>query len=316
MAKALPPLSALLAFEAVARRLSFSRAAEELHVTPGAVSQQVRSLEELLGHTLFERTSRSVVLTGAARRMLPDVQVGLQALSRVTDPVIPTAAERSLTISVAPSFASKWLLPRLPAFSERHPEIELRISATAALDAFGADGPDVAIRFGHGNYGGLQVEKLLAESVTPMCSPRLLARGRRLEVPEDLRKFRLLHDASIPGDATPDLWKLWLALAGEGGVATRGGMRFTLAEHALQAAIDGAGVVLGRIVLAGQDLAEGLLVRPFALALPLEAGYFLVRPRRRRDREEIRCFREWLLSEAARQVDSPPRLARAPLRKR
>ena len=309
MARALPPLSALLAFEAVARRLSFTRAAEELHVTPGAVSQQVRALEQRMGEALFHRTRRSVSLTGTAHLILPDVQLGLQLLSRATDRKTAAPTAKTLTISVAPSFASKWLLPRLPPFSERHPEIDLRISATASLADFDADGPDLAIRFGRGNYHGLQSEKLFSESLAPMCSPQLLAGSRPLRRPEDLKRFRLLHDTSIPGDGEPSPWTRWLALAGASQVSTRAGTRFSLAEHALQAAIDGSGVVLGRLCLAERDLAAGRLVRPFKLALPLDVGYFLVMPKRRRERLEIQCFREWLFGAVKQSSTGGERIA-------
>jgi LysR family glycine cleavage system transcriptional activator len=286
----------LLAFEAVARRLSFTRAAEELHVTPGAVSQQVRALEQRMGEDLFHRTRRSVSLTSTARLMLPDVQSALQLLMRATDEKSAVPAGRTLTISVAPSFGSKWLLPRMPQFSRCHPQIDLRISATASLAEFGADGPDLAIRFGRGGYAGLQSERLFSESLTPMCSSRLLMGAKSLQRPEDLKRFRLLHDTSIPGDDEPSYWARWLALAGAPQVSTRAGMRFSLAEHALQAAIDGEGVVLGRLCLAERDMAAGRLVRPFKLALPLGVGYYLVMPKQKRERPEIQLFREWLLS--------------------
>src|SRR5579863_7314501 len=161
MSKAIPPLSALRAFEAVARRVSFSRAAEELHVTPGAVSQQIRLLEDLLGQSLFMRSKRSVALTEAATRMLPEVQAGLALLARATSSSKFAAShERTLTISVAPSFASKWLLPRLRDFSDRYPDIDLRISATVSLADFRRDDVDLAIRLGRGSYPDLYTEPL------------------------------------------------------------------------------------------------------------------------------------------------------------
>jgi LysR family glycine cleavage system transcriptional activator len=302
MPRPLPPLSALLAFEAVARRLSFSRAAEELHVTPGAVSQQIKALEERVGEPLFERTRRTVGLTSAARAMLPDVQAGLHLLSRaVEDKATASANGRSLTISVAPSFASKWLLPRLPQLAKLHPGIDLRISATVSLAEFGRDGPDLAIRFGRGQYGDLHSERLLPESLTPMCSPAMPG-ARALKRPGDLRRVPLLHDTSVPGAGDSGAWSKWFELAGETGVPVESGMRFSLAEHALQAAIDGAGVVLGRLCLAEGDLAAHRLVRPFKQALQLDVGYHLVMPRRRRERADVQRFREWLLGEVRRSA--------------
>src|SRR3954453_21756584 len=214
MLKPLPPLSSLRCFEAVARQLSFSKAAEELHVTPGAVSQQIRSLEELLGTRLFDRTRRSVALTDAATRMLPDIQAGLEMLSRAVRSKTTLFGERTLTISVAPSFSSKWLLPRLASFYEQHPDIDLRISATVGLADFKRDRVDLAIRLGHGSYPGLPAEPLFAESLTPLCSPELLKRKGRLSKPDDLRKHRLIHDTSIPGGGEHGGWERWLTLAG------------------------------------------------------------------------------------------------------
>jgi len=297
MSGTLPPLSALRAFEAVARRVSFSRAAEELNVTPGAVSQQIRLLEELLGHSLFVRNKRSVALTEAATRMLPDIQAGLEALARATSRSrIAASLDRTLTISVAPSFASKWLLPRLGDFTNQYPDIDLRISATVGLADFRRDDVDLAIRLGRGNYPDLYVEPLFAEKLAPLCSPELLKAKGRLRKPDDLRKFRLLHDISIPGESEQSSWERWLKLAGATQVTAQRGARFSLAELALQAAIDGAGVVLGRMVLAEADLAAGRLVRPFKVVLPLDVSYFLVMAKGSIRRQEIQCFRDWLYS--------------------
>ncbi len=296
MPKSLPPLSSLRSFEAVARRLSFSKAAEELHVTPGAVSQQIRSLESLLRTRLFDRTRRSVALTDAAMRMLPDVQVGLESLARAINSKTSPIGERSLTISVAPSFASKWLLPRLSTFYEQHADIDLRISATVGLADFQRDKVDLAIRLGHGKYPGLHAEPLFTEALTPFCSPNLLKRRGALRKPDDLRAHRLIHDTSIPGGGEHGAWEQWLRLAGAKNVSPHRGARFTLAELAMQAAIDGAGVVLGRVVLAEGDVAAGRLLRPFKIALPLDVSYFLVRSSGVPPRYEIQCFREWLFT--------------------
>jgi len=206
MRKPLPPLNSLRSFEAVARQLSFRKAAWELHVTPGAVSQQIRALEDLLGAKLFDRTRRWVALTDTAARMLPDVQAGFDSLSRACGSNAAPVGERALTISVAPSFASKWLLPRLPGFYEFHPDIELRISATVGLADFKRDKVDLAIRLGHGRYPGLHAEPLFNEALTPLCSPGLLKRKGRLRTPDDLRKHRLVHDMSIPGGGDSAAW--------------------------------------------------------------------------------------------------------------
>lgn len=290
----LPPLSSLRAFEAVARRLSFSRAAEDLHVTPGAVSQQIRFLEQHLGETLFARTRRSVALTEAAMKMLPEIQAGLETLSRALSSKTAAQSAKALTISVAPSFASKWLLPRLPDFSDQHPDIDLRISATVGLADFKRDKVDLGIRLGSGPYPDLHTELLFGEALAPLCAPELLEAKGRLRKPDDLRKHRLLHDTSIPGDTEQSSWERWLSLAGAKHVPAHRGTRFSLADLAMQAAIDGAGVVLGRMVLAEGDLGAGRLVRPFKVILPLDVSYFLVMPKGSMRRAEVQIFRDWL----------------------
>lgn len=300
MIKSLPPLTTLRSFEAVARHLSFSKAAEELHVTPGAVSQQIKSLEELLQTKLFERTRRSVALTDAAARMLPDIQAGLAMFARAVGNKNSPASDRTLTISVAPSFASKWLLPRLPTFYEAYPEIDLRISATVGLADFNRDEVDLAVRLGRGKYSGLHAEPLFTEALTPLCSPDLIRRKGPLKKPDDLRKHRLIHDTSIPGWVECGAWQEWLLRADAKSVPADRGIRFSLAELAMQAAIDGAGVVLGRVVLAEGDVAAGRLVRPFKTALPLEVSYYLVRSSHGSPRHEVQCFREWIFGALGR----------------
>lgn len=303
MNKPLPPLTSLRSFEAVARQLSFSKAAEELNVTPGAVSQQIRAFEERLGARLFDRTRRSVALTRLAARMLPDVQAGLDLLTRACNRSIPLG-ERTLTISVTPSFASKWLMPRLPSFYDQNPDIDLRISATVELADFKRDGIDFAIRLGHGRYPGLHAEPLLGEALTPLCSPKILKGKGRLKTPDDLRKHRMIHDTSIPGQGEYSAWDKWLAVAGAKHISARRGARFTLAELAMQAAIDGAGIVLGRLVLAEGDVAAGRLVRPFKTVLPLDVSYFLVRSEGATPRPEMLRFRDWLFKSLNRPLRS------------
>ena len=306
----LPPLGSLRAFEAVARRLSFTRAADELHVTPGAVSQQVRQLEEILGQRLFVRTKRSVVLTEIGMRMLPDVQAGLDTLARAIRSHSSSGHDRSLTISVAPSFASKWLLPRLAGFTRQNPDIDLRVSATVGLADLERDGVDLAIRLGRGPYPNVRLEALFGESLTPLCSPNLMKSKGRLRSPEDLRRHKLIHDTSIPGENERSAWRRWLDFAGATAVPHHPGLRFSLAELAMQAAIDGAGVVLGRMVLAEADLASGRLVRPFDIILPLDEAYYLVLPKNGPLRRESMRFREWIMG------FSPSDVSRSQKRKR
>lgn len=301
MAARIPPLSSLRAFEAVGRRLSFTKAAEELNVTPGAVSQQVGALERQLGQTLFKRTRRSVAMTDAAIRMLPDVRTGLDMLAKATTKRPAADRDGTLTISVAPSFASKWLLPRLADFSRRHPDIELRILATVALSDLKRDDVDLAIRLGRGPYPNTRTEVLFGEALTPLCAPSLVRGRSRIRTVDDLRKQRLLHDVSIPGDSERSSWFRWLEFAGASGIPHHRGARFSLAELAMQAAIDGAGIVLGRVVLAERDVAAGRLVCPFDIVMPLEETYFLVMPEGPTLRPEAQRFRDWLKTSIGRK---------------
>jgi LysR family glycine cleavage system transcriptional activator len=301
----LPPLSSLRAFEAVARRLSFTRAAEDLHVTPGAVSQQIRFLEHYLDAALFERTRRSVALTEAGMKMLPEIQAGLETLARALTTKTTTSG-KALTISVAPSFASKWLLPRLSDFSEQHADIDLRISATVGLADFKRDKVDLAIRLGRGQYPDLHSELLFGEALTPLCAPELIRTKGPLRKPDDLRKHRLLHDMSIPGDSEERSWERWLMQAGASQVLAHRGTRFSLAELAMQAAIDGTGIVLGRMVLAERDIAAGRLIQPFRAVLPLDVSYFLVMPKASLKRSEVQAFRDWLFGTIRRSTLGRP----------
>jgi LysR family glycine cleavage system transcriptional activator len=235
-------------------------------------------------------------------KMLPEIQAGLETLSRALSSKTASYSAKALTISVAPSFASKWLLPRLADFSDQHPDIDLRISATVGLADFKRDKVDLAIRLGHGNYADLHTELLFGESLAPLCAPALLETKGRLRKVDDLRKHRLLHDTSIPGDSEQSSWERWLNLAGARQVLAHRGTRFSLADLAMQAAIDGAGVVLGRMVLAERDLAAGRLVRPFRVILPLDVSYFLVMPKGSMRRTEVQTFRDWLFATLRRST--------------
>jgi LysR family glycine cleavage system transcriptional activator len=244
-------------------------------------------------------------------RMLPDVQAGLETLARAFQSQSSHGSDRSLTISVAPSFASKWLVPRLADFTRQNPDIDLRVSATVGLADLERDGIDLAIRLGRGPYPNVRVEALFGESLTPLCAPGLMKRNGRLRSPQDLRKHKLIHDTSIPGDGERSSWRRWLDFAGAEGVPHHRGLRFSLAELAMQAAIDGAGVVLGRTVLAEADLALGRLVRPFNIVLPLDETYYLVFPKSGPLRCESIRFREWITGLGRSDVRKSQRRKRA-----
>lgn len=298
MSQRLPPLNALRTFMYVARHLSFSRAAEELHVTPAAVTHQIRNLEAYLGVKLFHRSRRRVLLTEHAQACLPDLREGFDHLALGMQKLGRHKCRATVTVTVAPSFASKWLVPRLDQFNALHPEVDVRVAATAALADLHGGQADLAIRFGPGNYPEIEQTKLLPESLAPMCAPDLKQGRHTITDAMDLRHFRLIHDASMPSPYPWPDWHVWLDTAGVQGVDPGKGPRFSLAELALQAAIKGLGVVLGRTTLATDDLAEGLLVQPFDLSLRLDFAYFILLPEGAQPRPEVLVFRDWLLSQA------------------
>ena len=288
----LPTLNALRAFEAAGRHLSFTRAAEELHVTQAAVSHQIKSLEEQLGIRMFRRGPRGLLLTDAGQAYLPEVREAFQRLTTATERLLEDDARGAITVSVLPSFAARWLVPRLTRFREEHSDIEVRVAADDRLADFDRDDVDVAIRYGRGDYPGLHADRFLTEELYPVCSPKLLER-LPLDRPEQLRDHTLLHD-----DMRMD-WSMWLLAAGVEGVEPRRGPSFTDSSMVLQAAVDGQGVALGRSALALDDIAAGRLVRPFEFSLPADYAYYIVCPERTAGRPSIKTFREWLLAQSA-----------------
>lgn len=290
------PLNALRAFEASARHLGYVKAAEELHVTPAAISHQVKRLEDYLGVQLFRRLPNGLLLTDVAQRLMVDLGEGFERLEAALEKVGHRETRGALTLSVAPMFAVKWLLPRLAAFDALHPEIDVRMSASLDLIDLQREGFDAAVRLGKGRYPKLGSVKLFDESVTPMCSPRLIE-TESLNEPADLRGFALLHDDSMKFDPAAPTWKTWLTAAGADNVATIRGPRFGQPDHALQAAIDGAGVVLGWKYLAREDLAAGRLVQPFSVELPLGSAFYFVHPKTVSKQKELKNFLDWLLAE-------------------
>jgi LysR family glycine cleavage system transcriptional activator len=309
----LPPLNALRAFEAAARHLSFAQAAKELHVTPAAISHQVKGLEEDLAVKLFRRQARGLELTSAGRVCLPKLSEGFDRLAEAVEKVRSSNAPGTLSVSAAPTFASKWLAPRLHRFVTALPNLDLRLNAsTRLIDATKDEGPsgeaqlgslmedaDIAIRFGSGRYPEFRVDKLFPVSVTPMCSPRLLAGEQPLREPADLRHHVLIHDNIGSDDGRP-MWQVWLEAAGVEGVDITHGLRFNHAVLALEAAADGLGVALGMPQIAALDLASGRLAAPFALRLPIASAYYLVCAGDRCDRSDVVAFRDWILQEAGR----------------
>ena len=273
MKRWLPSLNGLRAFEAAARHKSFTRAAEELNVTQTAVSHQIKTLEERLGLKLFDRRGRALRLTEAAKNYLPSVRSAFDELYDATERLIRRDGDATLTVSTLTSFAAKWLVPRLGGFQDLHPEISISITTSLASVDFDRDDVDVAIRYGRGDWPGLRVDRLISEDIFPVCSPKLLDGPHPLERPDDLAAHTLLHATVFRED-----WQVWLTAAKVDGVDPSSGVKFDLIMNALQAAIDGLGVALGRTPLVEGDLATGRLIAPFDISLPIEAAYYVVAP--------------------------------------
>ena len=318
----LPPLNALRAFEAAARHSSFALAARELHVTPAAVSHQIKGLEAYLGLRLFQRLKRGLELTRAGQAFLPKLREGFARLGEAVEELRSLNEPGTLAVSAATSFATRWLAPRLHRFVAAHPDLDVRITASTRLidPAKGEIGPgdaqagspvedaDIVVRFGAGDYPGFRVDKLLPVSVTPLCSPRLNAGEHPIRSAADLKHHVLIHDNVNFDDGTP-LWDAWFEAAGMAGVDTSHGLHFNHAMLALEAAAEGMGVVLGMPVLAGSDLASGRLIAPLALSLPLKFGYHIVSDPDAARRSDVAAFRNWLLAEATRDPAPDPKKA-------
>jgi LysR family glycine cleavage system transcriptional activator len=295
MAARLPSLNGLRAFEAAARHLSFTQAASELNVTQTAISHQIRRLEEELGIRLFIRKNRALALTPQARDYLPGVRAAFNDLRLATDRLLRKDDDKVLTVSTLASLAAKWLLPRLTAFQEAHPGIDVRITTSTALVDFKNGDVDAAIRYGRGNWPGVRAEWLMADEGFPVCSPALLSGKKPLRTPEDLRDHVLLHTSN----ANYDDWRLWLTAAGlTPDISKQPGITFDLILMTVQAAIDGIGVAMGRTSYVQDDIAKGRLVVPFNIALPADAGFYLVSPEGAADPPKLKAFRQWLVASA------------------
>lgn len=306
----LPPLAALRAFEAAARLLSFKKAAAELHVTPAAVSQQIKTLEAYLGVPLFRRLTRALELTEAGQAMLPKLREGFDCLVAALAATRRDTPTGRLAVSAPPSFAARWLVPRLGNFMASHPDIELHLSSTAdMIDRLNMSsappgssahaGDEVAIRFGSGRYPGRQCDLLFAPEYILVCSPRLLTSKRPLRTPRDVGRHALIHDETIPDAALRPTWDAWLQRAAVTGVDATRGLRFGNSTLALQAAVDGLGVALAMRPLIEGDLASGRLVAPFDIAVASVYAYFLTAPEPAAERQAIKAFRAWLLDVTA-----------------
>ena len=295
MATRLPPLNALRTFEAAARHLSFTKAAEELFVTQAAVSHQIRTLEDHLGARLFRRANRALMLTDEGQALVPAVRDAFDRLLAGVRRVEDLCCGGALTISTTPSFAATWLAGRLVRFQALHPEIELHLGATPRLVDFAREGIDCGIRYGEGDWPGLRAERLFRTALMPVCSPILLGGPHPLRQPEDLAHHTLLH--ALDGG---DDWRLWLRAAGLQRIDPTRGPKFDTIPLVLQAAISGAGVGIGLRQLVEAEVASGRLVAPFDLELTDECAWYFVAPEVMADQPKVVAFRDWLFEEVRR----------------
>src|SRR5688572_25329573 len=291
MARKLPPLNALPCFEAAARLLNFSKAAEELNVTPGAISRAIKHLEDQLNVLLFERKTRSVRLTTVGEPYARAVRDVLEQLAAATALATARRSESTLNVSTSDGFAGRWLVPRLYRFHRTHGDVDVRVATTGKLTNFLGDGIDIAIRYGSGNYPGLTSEFLTDEEVFPVCIPKLMKGAHALRKPEDLKHHTLIRD-TYPID-----WTAWLSSAGVKGVNPNKGLTFDSYTFAVEAAVQGEGVALGRTMLVAADLAAGRLVRPFKHTLQAVSSFYVIYPPDAIRQRKVRIFRDWLFSE-------------------
>ncbi|SFK52546.1 transcriptional regulator GcvA [Lysobacter sp. cf310] len=301
MNRLLPGTRALRTFEAAARHLNFTRAAEEVGLTPAAVSHQIKELEDQLDLVLFARGGRNLQLTPAGMVLFEAAASALQSLQRAVGRARGMArGATQLRISLSARFATNWLLPRLPQFQAAHPELELSFDISDALRDFDGDDIDLAIRFGTGRVADACADRLFDTVIAPVCSPRLLADGARLEQPSDLLRHTLYYvDWKTDGMVWPN-WRMWMAAAGIEGFDDRRCVGFADSSHVVQAVIDGGGIGLADLDMIANDLAQGRLQRLFDTVVPVapDYAYHLVYPQRSRDDPRIRAFRSWLLEQA------------------
>ncbi len=298
----LPPLNAIRMFEAAARRLNFQRAATELHVTPSAVSHQIRLLEKFLGVPLFRRQGRQVALTPRGESYLAVIHEALERISAATERLTSPGALRTLTASVAPAFASPWLIPRLAGFQLIHPDIEVRLISSLEFADFTASDVDAAVRYGLGRWPGLRSHRLFSEELVPVCAPALRKGAQALRRPADLRTATLLHVLSRLGQ-----WRTWLTLAKVKGVEAEQGPKFQTTPLALEAAVAGQGVAIADRRLVEPYLTSRRLAVLFDVPLPSASAYYLVYPESRANDPRIEAFRDWLLEEVKDSGGSEPR---------
>lgn len=288
------PLNGLRVFEAAARLGSFLRAADELAITPGAVSRQIKALELELGVRLFERFNRAVRLTEAGATLAIGVRQGLGVLAQAVEQA-RSRRDAPVVISATPSLAARWLASRLYRFQERHPGIDIRVSANDTPVDLARDGVDIALRYGKGPYVGLHATRLATAHLFPVCTPAFAAEAG-LKTPADLTRVSLMQDINAFGEEP--VWSDWLAAAGVEGAADERGARFSNTYLTIEAVLAGRGVALAHRALVLDDLASGRLIRPFDLEVASSASYWALSLPERADLPQLRRFRAWLVDQA------------------
>ncbi|MFS1704717.1 transcriptional regulator GcvA [Aestuariibacter sp. GS-14] len=289
MHRRLPPLNALKSFEAAARHLSFTRAADELFVTQAAVSHQIKALEDFLSLKLFIRRNRTLLLTEEGQAYFLELKDIFKSLQDATERLLARGSKGAITVATPPSFASQWLVPRISKFSIAHPDIDVRIKAVDFDEGFLADDIDVAIYYGRGRWSGIQADKLHTEFLTPLCSPSLFQGSKPLNSLADLKHHVLLHDSSRA------MWKMWLKHFHVFGVNVNQGPVFSHSMMVMQAAALGQGIALGNSVLAKPELDAGRLIMPFEEKLESRDAYYMVCHEGQADMGKIAAFRSWVM---------------------
>ncbi|MBI1778392.1 MAG: transcriptional regulator GcvA [Proteobacteria bacterium] len=290
----LPPLNALRAFEAAARHVSFKAAADELFVTQGAISRHILKLEEALGVKLFLRLHRQVELTREGARYLREVRDAFLQISRATANLSSAPDERMLRIKLPPTCAIRWLVPRLGRFHALHPDIAVQVTTSHDPVVFERDEVDVAVAYGEGIDRKLAGDRLFGEVLIPVCSRKLLGRGRRLRQPRDVSRYVLLHSIRRPTD-----WSQWFAAAGIADLTAQKELTFENSAMTYQGAVDGLGIALAQAAFISDELSSGRLVNPIDIKVQNRVAYFLVFPRERQTHAKIRAFHAWIAEEAS-----------------
>jgi LysR family glycine cleavage system transcriptional activator len=300
MIEQFPGLRSLRAFDAAARHLSFTKAADEIGVTPAAISSQIKELEEQLRFELFQRTSRSMRLTREGEILYTAAHESIEVLARALHRIRRLENRNQLRVTSTPSLAAKWLVPRLDKFLEAFPGSDVRVDVSNTVVDFDRDDVDVALRFGLGRYPGLRSDTLFQDSLSPVCNPSLITKDKPLRTPRDLLKYTLIHlDWEAQGQPWPN-WRMWMQAAGVKDFDERKGLHFGQTSLTIQAAIDGHGIALGDSTLVADDLAAGRLVKPFELSLkaPAAFSYHVITRLDTKEQPIVGAFRDWVLAEA------------------